>query len=65
MLASHLLHRRGEVEQTKVLYSNPGQYNPHAARAAKKQRKKAAVKAEDDGSDFDFEEDWSDEGMDE
>ncbi|KAK2076812.1 hypothetical protein QBZ16_005038 [Prototheca wickerhamii] len=55
----------GEVEQTKVLYSNPGQYNPHAARAAKKQRKKAAVKAEDDGSDFDFEEDWSDEGMDE
>ncbi|KAL6774168.1 hypothetical protein ACKKBG_A24010 [Auxenochlorella protothecoides x Auxenochlorella symbiontica] len=44
--------------QNAQLYNNPGQYNPHAARAARKQKKRLSRSAEDD-SDFDFEEDYS------
>lgn len=52
-----MLHRLTDAQNAQ-LYNNPGQYNPHAARAARKQKKRLSRSAEDD-SDFDFEEDYS------
>ncbi|GAQ85196.1 GTP-binding family protein [Klebsormidium nitens] len=46
------------LNQTQILYDAEGIYNPHAARAARKQKKKAEKLPEDDGSDYDFETDY-------
>jgi hypothetical protein len=45
--------------QTQVLYDAEGIFNPHAARAAKKQKKKAEKLGDDDGSDYDFDTDYT------
>eukprot|EP00898_Chlorokybus_atmophyticus_P006332 jgi/Chlat1/66/Chrsp1S08772 len=49
------------LSQSEVLYNEEGMYNPHAARAEKKRRKKNASMAaaqDEDNSDYDFEHDF-------
>jgi len=46
--------------QNAVLYSAEGQFNPHAARAAKKAAKKRAAQSQDEDYDF-AEHNWEDE----
>ncbi len=62
--------------QNAQLYGEAGQYNPHAARAEKKQRKKgaalrqawaeveaeAAAAGEGGNEDYDFQADWGQDG---
>ena len=64
------------ASQNVQLYGEAGQFNPHAARAEKKQRKKgaalrqawaeveaeAAAAGEGGNDDYDFEADWGAEG---
>lgn len=52
--------------QNSKLYAESGQFNPHAARAEKRRRKKQRTHSSDDsisedGSDYDFDADWGDE----
>lgn len=68
--------RGAAAAQNAQLYGEAGQYNPHAARAEKKQRKKgaalrqawaeveaeAAAAGEGGNEDYDFQADWGQDG---
>eukprot|EP00899_Mesostigma_viride_P011753 jgi/Mesvir1/20579/Mv14820-RA.1 len=53
----HAARGRSFLDKKVSLYKEEGQFNPHAARAAKKKAKKAKLT-----DDYDFEEDFGDDG---